>query len=63
MIYGLTSKEDELLPLKRTVDPSQNAESWLRDLEGKMKEAVQNVIECAYADYRLRDMETWVKSW
>jgi hypothetical protein len=28
-----------------------------------MKEAVQNAIETAYSDYRMRDLESWVKSW
>ncbi len=62
-INAIISKEEEVLPLKRTVDPTQNAETWLRDLEGKMKEAVKIVIEGAYADYRLRDLESWVKTW
>jgi hypothetical protein len=28
-----------------------------------MKEAVKNVIESAYADYRLKDLESWIKTW
>ena len=44
MVTSLISKEEEYLPLKTQVDPSQNAETWLKDLEGKMKEAVKNVI-------------------
>lgn len=39
-INGVLSKEEEFLPLKSTVDPSQYAERWLGDLEVKMKEAV-----------------------
>lgn len=63
LISGLISKEEEHLPLKRQVDPSQNAETWLKDLEAKMKEAVQAVIGNAFADYRLKDLESWIKTW
>jgi hypothetical protein len=63
LITALISKEEESLPLKSHVDPSQNAETWLKDLESKMKEAVKTVIEGAYADYRLKDLESWVKTW
>jgi hypothetical protein len=42
------SKEEEYLQLKKLVDPTDMAESWLKDLETEMKVAVRRIIEGAY---------------
>ena len=44
MIAGIFSKEEEYLVLRRMINPSDTAESWLRELETEMKLAVKHVI-------------------
>lgn len=64
LINGVFSKEEEHLALKKVIDPvGDTAESWLKDLESGMKLAVRSVIQGSYLDFRMKDFETWVKSW
>lgn len=63
MIYGIFSKEDEYLGLKKTINPTDTAESWLRELETEMKFAIKHVIQYSFLDFRMKDFETWVKAW
>lgn len=45
MIGGMFSREDEFLALRKQINPSDTAESWLKELETEMKVAVKYVIQ------------------
>ncbi len=52
MINGIFSKEDEFLALRSNVNPTETAESWLKELENEMRVAVRYVISQSYQDFR-----------
>lgn len=63
MIAGIFSKEEEFLALRRQINPTDTAESWLKELETEMKVAVKYSIQSALIDFRMKDFESWVKAW
>ena len=63
MIAGIFSKEEEYLALRKEINPSETAESWLKELETEMKEAVKISVQNSFFDFRMKDFESWVKSW
>jgi hypothetical protein len=62
-IVGIYSKEDEYLSLKTAIKSTESAENWLKLLEHEMRESVKSVIDLSVVDIRMKDFETWVKTW
>ena len=49
--------------MRKEINPSETAESWLKELETEMKEAVKISVQNSFFDFRMKDFESWVKSW
>ena len=62
-ITGIYSKEDEYVQLRAPIQANESAETWLKTLEFEMRESVKYVIQQSVVDVRMKDFESWVKTW
>nr|AML30859.1 axonemal inner arm dynein heavy chain 3 [Marsilea vestita] len=62
-ILAMNSAEHEKVPFATTMQPSGNVETWLNEVEKKMKESILTQIRLSLAAYKTSPRTEWVQLW
>ncbi|KAI5076359.1 hypothetical protein GOP47_0008424 [Adiantum capillus-veneris] len=62
-IIAMNSAEGEKVPFATTMQPLGNVETWLSEVEKKMKQSILQQIKLALAAYKSTERTDWVQVW